>query len=101
MRASRYNFLMTDAPRQNWATYADRANATEEAWLRGLTVTQRFEMYADLFSILIESRDDRRDEERLENWRGNRKSAARLREVQAFTKLHDFRRERAPPHHVD
>ncbi|MEX0642116.1 MAG: hypothetical protein WD468_05415 [Pirellulales bacterium] len=92
---------MLDAPRQDWAAYRRLTRDSDTAWLRGLTLRDRFDLYADLFNIFWEAR--RRnpgDWERLDQWHWNQKLATRLRMVDAFKKLDELRRERAATDHT-
>ena len=85
------------APRQNWTAYRERAKDADAAWLRGLSIAERFDLYADLFGIVWEAQGNRGNE-RLEVWNWNRKVAARRRQIHAFSKLDELTRERAASH---
>jgi hypothetical protein len=64
-------------------------------WIRSLTSQERFAIYADLFDVIWSARQTLGDWEQLECWQWDQKLAHRLRMVEAFSKLDEFRRERA------
>jgi hypothetical protein len=90
---------MLDAPRQDWAAYEKLAGPSDAAWLRGLTVAERFALYADLFNMVWDARRGPGDWQRLEQWHWQQKLATRLRMVEAFNQLDQRTRERAAEHH--
>jgi hypothetical protein len=96
--AIRYNQFMLDAPLQNWAEYEKRARPVDIAWNRGLSIDDKFSLYADMFRVVMNARGEEGDWERLETWRWQEKRARRAREVTAFQKLDQLRRERSTPH---
>ena len=67
----------------------------ESAWLRGLSIAERFDLYADMFRIVWKAERSREIEQRLVNWNWDRKIAARRRQIHAFSKLDELLRERA------
>jgi hypothetical protein len=77
---------MIDAPRQNWRHYEARARDSDAAWIRSLTVDDRFDLYADMFGILWEAQRGRENSQ-LDRWNWNRKLATHLRLIDAFGKL--------------
>lgn len=82
---------MLNAPRQNWRDYEERTRTVDAAWLRALTVSDRFDLYCDLFDLIHQSRDARIDLERLEQRRWREKLTARQRAVEAYQKLDQWR----------
>ena len=89
---------MLDAPRQNWTAYADRVKPIDAAWLRALTCAERFDLYADMFKMVLQSSDQRKDQSRLEQWSWEQKVAARRRQLNAYNALDKLKRERAAAH---
>jgi hypothetical protein len=90
---------MINAPRQDWRAYAERARASDAAWIRGLTLNDRFDLYSDLFGIIWEAQHEW-ENPRLERWNWDRKVAMRLRLVEAFGEMDKLNRERAASHHA-
>jgi hypothetical protein len=90
-----YNVTMGFAPQQNWAAYEKLTRADHAAWLRSLTPQDRFALYSDMFNVIRAARDSRIDQDRLDRWLWKQKVAARMRQVEAFTKLDQWRSERA------
>jgi hypothetical protein len=86
---------MLDAPQQNWAEYTNLTRSEDEASIRGMTVSERFSIYADLFNVIWNARRDLGNWERLDRWRWDQKLAARRQLVDAFNKLDELRRERS------
>ena len=86
---------MVDVPRQDWSLYEAFTGREEAAWIRGLSPQDRFAIYEDLFNVIWTAPRSPGESERLEQWRWDQKLALRLRLVEAFTKLDQFRRERA------
>jgi hypothetical protein len=69
--------------------------AADAAWLRSLSVAERFDLYADMFRIVRKVERSREIEDRLENWHWDGKVAVRRRQMHAFSKLDELIRERA------
>jgi hypothetical protein len=90
---------MVIAPQQNWALYESLTRSEHEKWLRELSPEDRFAIYKDLFNMIWNARDEKRDCERLDQWFWERKLAARMRQVEAYRKLDQFCRERAAANH--
>ena len=86
------------APRQNWAALRTFTKDADAAWLRGLSIAERFDLYADMFRIVWKAERSREIEQRLLNWNWDRKIAARRRQIHAFSKLDELIRERAALH---
>ncbi len=61
---------------------------------RSLTPDERFALYEDLYSIVLEARRLPGDWSRLDTWRWREKVAHRLQLVDAFRKLDQLHRER-------
>jgi hypothetical protein len=89
---------MNIAPRQDWAALRTLAKDADASWLRGLSVAERFDLYADLFGIVWEAQRSQGITERLEKWNWDRKLACRRRLAEAYSKLDELRRERAASH---
>lgn len=85
------------APQQDWRAYELLTRASDAAWVRGLTLNDRFDLYSDLFSIVWEAQQQR-DNTRLDQWNWDQKVATRLRTVEAFAKMDLLHRERAASH---
>jgi hypothetical protein len=84
---------MSFAPQQNWRVYAERT-ATEQAhWVRALSLSERFDLYADLFNVIWNARQNAGmgDWDRLDQWSWEQKLARRQREVAAFRKRDELR----------
>jgi hypothetical protein len=86
---------MVDVPQQDWSYYEAVTNREERAWLRGLSPQDRFAIYEDMFNVIWTAPRTPIEIERLERLRWEQKLSVRLRLVEAFTKLDQFRRERA------
>jgi hypothetical protein len=89
---------MSIVPRQDWKTLRALAKDADAAWMRGLSVGERFDLYADLFGIVWEAQRSRENTERLEKWSWDRKLACRRRLAEAYWKLDELRRKRAASH---
>jgi hypothetical protein len=96
-----YNYSMNIAPRQDWTIFRTLARDADAAWMRGLSVAERFDLYADLFGIVWEAQRNQGIAERLEKWNWDRKLASRRRLADAYSKLDELRRERAASHEQD
>jgi hypothetical protein len=90
-----YNPAMTFAPRQDWSVYESLTHAEHGEWLRRLSPQDRFALYADMFNLIRNSRDPHADWASVDQWHWEQKLAARMRQVEAFTKLDQLRSERA------
>ena len=87
---------MLDAPQHDWSFYEAKTRGSDAEWLRGLTTSERFELYASLFNTIWNARQNLPgDWERLENQRWQEKLELRRQMVDAFKKLDQFRRERS------
>jgi hypothetical protein len=86
---------MAFAPKHDWSAYEELTRAEHAEWLRGLSLQERFTLYSDMFNLISSTRDNRADHDRLERWHWQQKLAARMRQVEAFTKLDQMRSERA------
>jgi hypothetical protein len=86
---------MAFAPQQIWSTYEGITRPEHADWVRALSPQERFSLYEDMFNMIWTSRDARGDWDRLDRWRWEQKLATRIRQVEAFSKLDQFRRERA------
>jgi hypothetical protein len=86
---------MAFAPQQDWSAYDELTRAEHAEWIRSLSPQDRFSLYEDMFNLIWQARDKRADLDRLDQWRWEQKLAARMRQVEAFTKLDQLRRERA------
>jgi hypothetical protein len=89
-----YNAAMVDVPQQDWMEYEARTAKTDAAWIRGLSVSERFALYDDLFSIVWGARRGPGDWERLDRWHWQQKLAARLQLVEMLSKLDQENRGR-------
>jgi hypothetical protein len=86
---------MIDAPQQDWPAYERRSRQADAAWYRSLTPSQRFALYEDLYRIVMAGRQGPGDWSRLETWQWREKVARRLKEVEAYRKLDELRREQS------
>jgi hypothetical protein len=87
---------MLDAPRHDWSFYEAKSRASEAAWNRELSTSERFDLYASLFNTIWNARQNLpRDSERLDDQRWQEKLAMRRRMIDAFHKLDEIRRERS------
>jgi hypothetical protein len=86
---------MPFAPQHDWSTYEALTRAENAIWIRALSPLDRFHLYEDMFNLIWASRQMPGDWDRLDHWRWQQKRAERMRQVEAFTKLDQFRRERA------
>jgi hypothetical protein len=88
-----YNSTMVFAPQQDWSSYESLTRADHCEWLRGLSPQDRFAIYTDMFDLIWNSRDPNTDSDQLEQWHWEKKLAARMQQVEAFTKLDQLRSE--------
>lgn len=101
-----YNLSMASAsppiaPQQNWAAVENRLRALDAAWLRSLSMNDRFALYQDIFLVLRDSRQKLAgDWERLERQQWEEKLVLRRRLGEAFSKLDEWRSERAAANHA-
>jgi hypothetical protein len=87
---------MLDAPQHDWTFYDAKTRDCDAAWNRGLSTSERFDLYASLFNTIWNAQQDLpRDSERLDSHRWQEKLAMRRRMVDAFHKLDEIRRERS------
>lgn len=91
---------MEDVPQQDWAAYEALTAESDAAWLRGLTLCDRFALYAELFDVVWNARGSQGNWERLDRWNWDQKLATRLRLVEAYRKLDDRHRERFAANNV-
>jgi hypothetical protein len=91
---------MVTVPQQDWSYYEQRVRESDVAWLRSLTVQQRFSLYEDLFDILWTARRKMPgDWARLDRCHWEEKVGLRRRMVEAFSKLDQSQRERTAAKH--
>ena len=84
---------MLDAPRHDWSFYESQTLAGDAAYVRNLSTAERFELYASLFNTLWNARLSLPgDWERLDRQHWQEKLAMRLRMVDDFHKLDEYRR---------
>jgi hypothetical protein len=87
---------MAVLPQHDWSYYEARLGESDAAWLRSLSIGDRFSLYEDLFNILWTARRKMPgDWARLDQYHWEEKVALRRRTVEAFSKLDQARRERA------
>lgn len=84
-----------DAPKQDWNAYAAMTAASDAAWIRGLTVSDKFALYQEMFRLMWSAPRDPAERERLERWRWEQKLETRLRMVEAFRKLDQLQHARS------
>ena len=96
-----YTSKMITAPQQNWALYGYQARPIDAAWARGLTPSERFDIYGDFFDSIDAARAVLSSSERLERWSWEQKLATRLHLVEAFTKRDQLHRERTASRNAD
>lgn len=77
------------APQQNWNAYRQLTRPSDDAWLRGLSVDERYAIYRGLFNTLRQARQaqatlSETDLARLENWHWRKKLAERDHFVKLF-----------------
>ena len=85
---------MLGAPQHDWAYYESRCRSSDEAWLRSLTPQEKFDLYADMFNVLWIARSQEGDWQRLDDWAWREKLAIRKRQLDAFARQDERRRER-------
>jgi hypothetical protein len=90
---------MLDVPRQNWSLVERLSRRSDAAWWKSLAPGDRFDLYADLFNLIWESRGSQ-DNHRLEQRRWRQKLETRLRVAGAFARLDEWRRARAAAKHA-
>jgi hypothetical protein len=86
---------MVDAPCHDWSRYDSLIERERVQWIRSLSPQQRYALYEDFFNLVHSAPRKALERERLEQWRWAEKLAMRLRLVDAFRKLDQYRRERA------
>jgi len=88
---------MSIAPQQDWAACAAWTADEEAAWIRALGTSDRFTIYADLFGVIWTARQNsgQGDWEKLDRWSWQQKLVIRLRCVEAYKRLDEFRKARA------
>jgi hypothetical protein len=86
---------MEKAPKQNWIMYEALAASHEAAELRGMTPTEKFAIYADLFNLVRNARSNQGNWARLDEWSWQQKLETRQRMVLAFGKLDEIQHARA------
>jgi hypothetical protein len=83
---------MSIAPKQVWAYVEAQSRASEAIRLRSMTPPERFAVYADMYNTLWTARKNIfGDWEQLDQWRWQEKLALRIRMVDAFAKLDQWR----------
>jgi hypothetical protein len=86
---------MLDAPEHDWSFYEAKTRDCDAAWVRGMSVQKRFDLYASVFNTLWTARQSLPgDWDRLDAQRWQEKLAMRRRMVKAFQQLDNFPRER-------
>jgi hypothetical protein len=85
---------MLDAPRQDWELYRKLTMPYDIAWQRSLTPEQKFAIYQGLYRIAM-SRTGPGDWAALDARQWQEKLARRMKEVEAYRKLDELRRERS------
>jgi hypothetical protein len=95
-----YAVNMLDAPRQNWELYESLSRSADAAWIRGLTLSQRLEIYSELFNLVWQARDPAADNDRLEQQRWQEKLMLRKRLSEAFAQWDQQRRDQSAPNHT-
>src|SRR3954447_9129454 len=91
-----YNGIMLDAPQHDWSIYEAKTRDSDAAWIRGLSMKERFDLYASMFNTFWNARQSLPgDWERLDKQRWQEKLTMRRRMVDAFHKLDELRRERS------
>jgi len=85
---------MSFAPKQGWSYVEARSAVSEVERLRAMTPAERFAVYADMYNVLWKAkRAMKGDWERLERLRWDEKLNLRVRMVDAYRKLDQFRSE--------
>ena len=94
--SARYNCNMLDAPQHDWSFYESKTQASDAECARNLTFAERFALYASLFNMIWNSRQNLSGNwEQSERERWEEKLEVRRRMVDAFRKLDELRRERS------
>ena len=91
---------MLDAPQHDWQYYEALTRQADVAWIRSLTASERFAIYADLFNMIWQARKSAQYSDRLEERRWRQKLEIREIAVSAFAKLDQFRSERTTSEHA-
>jgi hypothetical protein len=92
---------MATAAQQDWSYYKTRERESDAAWLRSLSIGERFELYEDMYGVLWAARSGMPGNwARLEQRQWAEKVAVRQRMVEAFSKRDQLQRERAAAHHA-
>jgi hypothetical protein len=86
---------MLTAPQRDWDFYAQQSQAADVAWLRTLTVDDRFALYQSMFNAVWNARSNAPPNDRLEHWSWQQKLELRLQQVDAFARLDRLRHERS------
>lgn len=88
---------MPFAPQQDWNAFAAQTAAEDAAWIRGLGIQERFALYADMFGLVWQARQNglRGDWDELDEWNWQRKLANRQRCAAAYRKLDELQHARA------
>jgi hypothetical protein len=91
---------MVDSPQQDWSFYRAQLQSSDEAWIRGLTTSDRFAIYKDLFDAVWNCRQELGNWGHLDDWAWNQNLAARQQAVAAFTKLDQIRGAGSSPNNT-
>jgi hypothetical protein len=88
-----YNGIMSFAPQHDWEGYAARTGAADAAWIRSLSLSERFAIYADMFDLAWEARQSNPalDWQALDEQRWQEKLALRMKLVEASRKMDENR----------
>jgi hypothetical protein len=86
---------MLTAPQQDWSFYADKSRSSDAAWLRTLSVADRFALYKSMFNALWNARANDSSRDRLDRWSWQQKLELQLQQVDAFARLDRLRHERS------
>lgn len=83
---------MSFAPQHDWAAYPALTAQEDAAWLCSLSTSQRFDLYADMFNLAWNARQNNTtaDWEALDRWRWEQKLAQRLRYVEVYRNLDEM-----------
>ena len=76
-----------DRPQHDWDAYRASTAESDAAWIRSLTLEERFSLYEGMFDLIWEARKGPGDWERLDQWSWEQKLALRNRMVEAFKEL--------------
>jgi hypothetical protein len=94
---------MSFAPQHDWEGYATRTSVADAAWIRSLSVSDRFDIYADMFNLAWEARRASKtgDWAAMDEWRWQQKLAQRMKCVEAYQRMDGIRNARAAARNTD